>query len=88
MEKILQKEPIPSGEKGYYFAMSHATSWWTIMRRLAEVMHARGLVDEPQVKTWPNYDTAADALGFPRQHIRAMGTARYATPSTRYYHEL
>ncbi|KAL6850631.1 hypothetical protein ACO1O0_007755 [Amphichorda felina] len=75
VEKILLKEPIPSGEKGYYFAMSHQTSWWTITKRLAEAMYARGLVDSPEVKTWPSYDEAADALGFPRLHVRAMGTA-------------
>ena len=76
VEKILQKEPIPSGEKGYYFAMAHKISWWTVMSYLAKGLHQRGLVTEPEAQTWPSYDMAADNLGWPRQFVRAMGTSR------------
>ncbi|KAE9369113.1 hypothetical protein N431DRAFT_469047 [Stipitochalara longipes BDJ] len=43
VQKILQKEPIPSGEKGYYFAIAHRAPWWDVLERLAEALHARGL---------------------------------------------
>ena len=75
VEKILQKERIPSGEEGYYVGSAHTPSWWTIMQRLAEVMHARGLVQQPKAETWPSYDEAADSLGWPRKFVRAMGTS-------------
>lgn len=77
-EKILQSELIPSGEKGYYFPVVHKTHWWSVMQRLAEALHARGLVKEPKVETWPSDEMAADHLGFPRPFVRAMGTSRYA----------
>ncbi|KAH7016148.1 uncharacterized protein B0I36DRAFT_277426 [Microdochium trichocladiopsis] len=75
VEKILQKEPIPSGEKGYYFAMAHRISWWAIMPRLAEGLHMRGLVTEPRAQTWPSYDMASEYLRWPPQFVRAMGTS-------------
>ncbi|KAF2238758.1 hypothetical protein EV356DRAFT_528666 [Viridothelium virens] len=74
-EKILQKEPIPSGEKGYYFPISHRTHWWAVMERLAKALHARGLVMEPKPEVWPSDDIAAEYLGFQRRHIRAIGTS-------------
>ena len=76
VEKILGKEEIPSGETGYYFAIAHRVSWWEVMQRLAVALHARGLVDEPVVKTWSSYEGAAAELGFPSQYIRAIGTSR------------
>jgi ABC-type taurine transport system ATPase subunit len=76
IEKILQKEPLPNGEKGYYFAMAHRLPWWTAMDRLASALHARGLVTEPKAQIWPSYEMAAEYLGFPLQYIRAMATAR------------
>jgi hypothetical protein len=75
VEKILDKEPIPSGERGYYFANAHKQNWWAIMDRLAELLHARKLVKEPTAQLWPSYDEAADSLGLPRLYIRPMGTS-------------
>jgi len=74
--KILQKEPIPSGEMGYYFAMVHRAPWWEVMQRLAEALYARGLVAEPTVQIWPSDEMAAEYLGFPPLYVRAMGTNR------------
>ncbi|KAI1414112.1 NAD(P)-binding protein [Hypoxylon sp. FL1857] len=74
-EKILNKESIPSGERGYYFAFAHRASWWDIMQRLADALYARGLITEPKVQVWPSYEMAADYMGFPRLHIRAIGTS-------------
>ncbi|KAI0837093.1 NAD(P)-binding protein [Hypoxylon sp. FL0890] len=72
---ILHKEAIPSGEQGYYFAFAHRASWWGVMQRLADALYARGLVAEPKVQVWPSYEMAAEYLGCPRQHIRAIGTS-------------
>lgn len=76
MEKILKNEPVPTGEKGYYFAMAHKTSLWDVMQRLAGALHKRGFVDEAEVKVWPTDDMAAESLGWPRLFVRAMGTSR------------
>lgn len=73
--KILQKEPIPTGENGYYFAMAHRLPWWKVMERLAAVMHVQGLVTSPEVKTWPSYELAAETLRFPLLYLPAMGTS-------------
>ncbi|TDZ41511.1 hypothetical protein CTRI78_v009577 [Colletotrichum trifolii] len=71
-EKILLEEPVPSGKKGYYFVHSHFASWWSVMQRIAEAMHARGLVTQSRTEVWPDDDMAAESLGFPRQFLRAM----------------
>ncbi|KAF2251858.1 NAD(P)-binding protein [Trematosphaeria pertusa] len=75
VEKILQKERIPSGEEGYYFAMAHRTPWWAAMDRIAQSLHARGLVAESKPSIWPSDKMAADYLGFPVLYVRAMGTS-------------
>ncbi|KAF2792902.1 NAD(P)-binding protein [Melanomma pulvis-pyrius CBS 109.77] len=73
--RILNKDLVPSGEKGYYFAMAHRYSWWNVMQRIAEAMHARRLVDEPEAKIWPSYEMAAESLGYPLLYMRAIGTS-------------
>jgi hypothetical protein len=55
--------------------MAHRIPWWAAMDRLAAHMHTRGLVADPAPQTWPSYDAAADALEWPRQYVRAMGTS-------------
>ena len=45
------------------------------MQRIADLLYTRGLVDEPEPRVWPNYEMAAEHLGFPPQHVRAMGTS-------------
>ncbi|RDW86003.1 hypothetical protein BP5796_04328 [Coleophoma crateriformis] len=72
--KIVQKEPVASGEDGYYFVYAHKTHWWDTMQRLAEALYARGLVTAPKVEVWPSDEMAAEYLGFPRPFVRAMGT--------------
>jgi hypothetical protein len=46
------------------------------MDRIAEAMHARGLVEKPEAKTWPSYEMAAKSVGYPPKYIRAMGMSR------------
>ncbi|KEF57066.1 uncharacterized protein A1O9_07256 [Exophiala aquamarina CBS 119918] len=75
VEKILNNEPLPTGDKGYHFAMAHKTSWWKVMQRLAEELHALGLVNEPNVAIWPSDEMAAKSLGWPPSYVRAMGTS-------------
>ncbi|KAF5702473.1 hypothetical protein FMUND_13473 [Fusarium mundagurra] len=72
LTKILKEEPIAVGTERYFFSVAHRISWWKIMDKIAEGLYARGLVDEPSPKIWPDYDVAADALGFPRKFIRPM----------------
>ncbi len=76
VEKIVQKEPIPSGESGYYFAMAHRVPWWDVMDRIAENLHSRGLVAEPRAQIWHSDKMAAEYLRFPLQYVRAMGASR------------
>ncbi|KAF6842782.1 nad dependent epimerase dehydratase family protein [Colletotrichum musicola] len=74
-EKILLRESLPSGRNGYHFVFSHRVRWSAVTQRLAEILHARGLVDKPEVRLWPSFDAAADALGFPRLYMEAIGTS-------------
>jgi len=46
------------------------------MDRIAEAMHARGLVEKPEAKIWPSYEMAAKSVGYPLEYIRAMGMSR------------
>ncbi|KAJ4297759.1 hypothetical protein N0V90_005654 [Kalmusia sp. IMI 367209] len=42
---------------------------------MAKSLHARGLVVDSEVEVWPSDEAAAQALHFPTQFIRAMGTS-------------
>ena len=75
VESILRQVSIPSGEKGYYFAVAHRVPWWRTMSSLADLLFQRGLVVEPKPRVWPTYEMAADCLGFPAKYIRAMGAS-------------
>lgn len=66
LEKILQQEPISSGEDGYYFGLAYRCPWWKVKDDLAKSLYSLGPVTEPDVQVWPSYDEAADALGLPR----------------------
>jgi len=70
--KILQKSPIPSGEKGHYFAFNHRAPAWALMDRIATALYSRGLVSTSDVKTWPSYKVAAKDLHLPETYIQAM----------------
>jgi hypothetical protein len=74
------KVPIPSGEKGYYFGISHTVNWWEAFQCLAEALYARGLVAEPKVQIWPSDEVAAEYLGFPPMYVRMIGTSGSVPP--------
>ena len=76
IEHILQDQAIPSGRDGYYSAQAHKLPWWAYMEALAKSLHARGLVVDSELATWPSDAAAAQALRFPQAYIRAMGIAR------------
>jgi hypothetical protein len=61
---------------GYYFTVSHSVRWWDILDRLAEAMHARGLVDGPTTRVWPSDSFAAEALGVPVKFARSIWDSR------------
>ena len=69
MEKVLRKEPLPSGTKGYYFALAHDLTWWEFLDQLAVALKARGLVTDSKAQIWPSVEAAAEALGVPAQFV-------------------
>ena len=73
LQKILQKETIPSGTDGYYFALAHDLIWWDVLDRLAAVLHARGLVTDRKVREWPSDEFAAEVLGLPVPFVQLLG---------------
>jgi hypothetical protein len=75
VENIVQGVTKPSGDKGYYFGVSHTIDWWETVQCIAEALHARGLVTEPKVQIWPSDEMAAEYLGFPPAFVRMIGTS-------------
>ena len=71
--KIIHKEPLLSGEEGYYFAYAHQYSWHETLEALAKAMKARGILEKTDdVGTWPSMKVAAETLAFPEQFIPLM----------------
>ena len=78
IEKILQKEALPSGTEGYYFALAHHLHWWEVLDHLAGALDARGLVIDPKTHFWPSDEAAADSLGVPVQFVLPLWNSGYA----------
>ncbi|KAL9044052.1 MAG: hypothetical protein Q9214_002786 [Letrouitia sp. 1 TL-2023] len=72
IEKILQKEEIPNGTEGYYFAVAHKLHQWEFLDKLAVALNARGLVTDTKIQLWPSDEAAAEALGFPQQFVQIL----------------
>jgi len=72
IENILQKETIPNGKEGYYFAVAHDLFWWEIMDHLAVALKARNLVTDSETRIWPDYEAAAEGLGVPVQFVKPL----------------
>ncbi|KAI0131869.1 hypothetical protein BJ170DRAFT_691096 [Xylariales sp. AK1849] len=72
VESILQKETIPSGVEGYFFAQAHVVNWWELLDRLAVALNARGLVTDPKAQVWPSVESAAESLGIPAQFVQVL----------------
>lgn len=72
IQKILQKEALPSGKEGYYFALAHELVWWEVLDQLAASLKARDLVTDSKVQIWPSEEAAAEALGVPVQFVQPL----------------
>lgn len=70
--KIVVGEVLPHNQQGYYFAFAHRAPWHKTMHGLAQALYKRGLVTNPEPEVWPSYEMAAEQLGWPPQHARAM----------------
>ena len=77
IEKILRKEAIPSGEEGYYFALSHDLQWWEVLDHVAAALKSRGLITDTTLQTWPDDDAAAEVLGVPKQFVQTLWNSGY-----------
>ncbi|KAI9706233.1 MAG: hypothetical protein M1820_004808 [Bogoriella megaspora] len=72
VEKVLQKEELPSGTEGYYFALAHDLVWWEVLDRLGIALKARGLVTSPETQIWPNDEVAAESMGVPVKYLQPL----------------
>ncbi|KAI9898773.1 hypothetical protein N3K66_007133 [Trichothecium roseum] len=66
------EKTVGVGEDGFVFVQSHRTPWWDILDALAGAMHARGLVDEPRVATWPSPEVMTEALEVPAAYAYSI----------------
>jgi len=72
VSKILSGESPPSGDKGYYFPMSHYFNWWGVLGNLATKLHDRGLTKDSETNVWPSDEVAASALSIPLPYVRVL----------------
>ncbi|KAI9367224.1 hypothetical protein BJX61DRAFT_529511 [Aspergillus egyptiacus] len=75
VEAILRGDQLPVCEDGYFFLVSHIVPWWDILERLAARLHARGLVDSPEVSMWPSEEVVAEAVGVPVRFAHSIWNA-------------
>jgi len=72
VEKILQKEAIPNGEEGYYFALAHSLKMGTVAEHLAVALKARGITPNSTVGIWESDEAVAEAMGVPVQFVQIL----------------
>ncbi|KAH7386207.1 hypothetical protein BKA64DRAFT_136350 [Cadophora sp. MPI-SDFR-AT-0126] len=72
ISKVLSGDSIPSGENGYYFAISHYFNWWDVLENLATALYGRGLIKDPEIHFWPSDEVAASALNIPLPYVRVL----------------
>jgi hypothetical protein len=75
VRKIIQKETIPNGREGYYFALAHDINRWESLDRLAVALDARGLVKDAKTEVWPSDEAAAESLGVPVKFVQVLWNA-------------
>lgn len=61
--KILDGEPVPSGERGIYFTVSGEHQWKDIASGIAIVGHALGVLPSADIKSISLEDAAAKWMG-------------------------
>lgn len=72
VEKVLRGETLPSGEKGYYFALAHDVFLGEVLDHLALALKSRGLITDSDTRVYPNDQAAAESLGVPEQFVQAL----------------
>ena len=72
VEKVLQKEKIPHGTEGYYFALAHDVYFREALDHLALTLKARGIAEDTKTPIWPSDEAAAEALGVPVQYLQPL----------------
>ena len=75
VKKIVQKETIPSGEEGYYFALAHEIVWSEALQHLAIALKARGLVTDSKIQIWTSDEAAAESLAVPAPFVQILFNA-------------
>ncbi|KAM0277005.1 hypothetical protein ACHAQH_006188 [Verticillium albo-atrum] len=70
--KVVQDQPVPSGEEGYFLVVAYKIDWWEVMDSIAKHLSARGLVDGPEVHTWPTWEAAASGLKLPPSFAKSI----------------
>ena len=88
VSKIVAGNVLPHNQRGYFFAFVHRARWHETMHRLAQALRQRGLIDTPEVGVWPSYEEAAEHLGWPPQHARAMATNEGQLVAVQAYEQL
>ncbi|KAF5238324.1 hypothetical protein FANTH_10356 [Fusarium anthophilum] len=68
----LNKEEIPSGKEGYYFAVAHDLDMWEFQDHLAATMKARGLVTSDKSVVYPSDEFAAEAIDVPVEFLSIL----------------
>lgn len=76
IERILAKNPPESGEKGYYFALTHRIDWHEIADLVAPAMKSRGLVTDDKVRVWSDDKIASEALEVPAAFVPVLFKSR------------
>ncbi|KUJ11031.1 NAD(P)-binding protein [Mollisia scopiformis] len=64
LQKFLQKQPIDSGRKGYYFVEAGETTWKIISQAIARAGHSQGLFASAELKQL-SPETFVESLGIP-----------------------
>ncbi|KAF5537738.1 nad dependent epimerase dehydratase family [Fusarium mexicanum] len=68
----LNREEIPSGKEGYYFAVAHDLDMWQFQDHLAAAMKARGLVKSDKPEVYPSDEFAAEAIDVPVEFLSIL----------------
>ncbi|KAH8203456.1 hypothetical protein TruAng_002327 [Truncatella angustata] len=71
-QAILQKEDIPDGEEGYYFAKAHTLYQWDVLEHLAKALKQRAFIEDDKTEFWPSDGFAAQSIGVPEQFLEAL----------------
>ncbi|KAF4493402.1 hypothetical protein FAGAP_10475 [Fusarium agapanthi] len=68
----LNKEEIPSGKEGYYFAVAHDLDMWEFQDHLAAAMKARSLVTRDKPEVYPSDEFAAEEIDVPVEYLSIL----------------